>query len=141
MPEKRSGRSNTIERLHKRDKAGRQATLALKKPAEARTRKERRVSRRFDSPNLVITEHRGDYLFFSQAKNISLGGIFLAGRVKSGTDLSVLRIPIGNGARLDLKARPMHDRILPDSCGTGYRFETLTGEQSRILKGFLRDLD
>lgn len=118
--------------------------LAKKKKApntKSRSSANRRESRRYTVQNLWIKEFAGDYQFVVPAENLSEGGIFLRGRLKTTVGVSQLTIPLGENGTLKVSARPVHDRISRDSYGTGYKFDELSGAQAKALKGFLRDLD
>lgn len=102
----------------------------------------RRQYRRVPATTLWVTEHSGEYVYTFAAANISEGGIFLKGRLKTAAMPSQLRIPLGNaGEALELTARPLHDRLFGESCGTGYEFLEVSPIQRKSLRALLRDLN
>ena len=120
-------------------KAKVKAKTKLPKPKASNRRKHRR----HPTPNLWVTELRGDYQFVVPAINISEGGVFLKGRLKTDTSHARLSccIPMGKGEMLEIEAKPVHDMIGDDTCGAGYQFVALSQTQSRLLRGFLRNLE
>lgn len=110
---------------------------AVKKAAASN----RRVHKRYVAKNLFVTEHSGDYQFVVAAGDISEGGIFLKGRLKTGAGPSEITIPMGAEGSLRIVATPVYDRLTKESCGTGYRFESLSAAEMKSLKSLLRNLN
>lgn len=112
----------------------------MKKPSP-RKLANRRKHRRYEPKNLWVTELNGDYQFVARAADISEGGIFLAGRLKTASNASMLKIHLGNEESLQVVAMPIHDRIATNSYGAGYEFSELSPIQAKALRSYLRNLD
>lgn len=110
-------------------------------PAKKKTVANRRKHRRFEPKSLWVTERNGDYQFVIPARDISEGGVFLAGRLKSEQPASRLTLHLGSQGSIELAARQVHDRILSDAIGTGYQFTEVSQLQAKALKSYLRNLD
>lgn len=110
-----------------------------KKTARAK-RAERRISPRLSPRGLWIREVQGDYQFTSEVRDISVSGIFLKKRIQSPGKQTQLVLNDGNG-RIELEATVVRDDLTTNSLGTAYRFEGLSKDQLRSLRGFLRNLD
>lgn len=106
------------------------------KTASPKRGAERREFRRVQARNLWVTELSGDYQFVAQARDISEGGIFLTGRLKTSQTPSILRLQI-NGQSLELTAQPVYDQVSKGAYGTGYRFLEVSVSQAKTLRGLL----
>ena len=118
--------------------------MRSKKPTlKKRSRKvkktlERRKTKRFELKNLKATEVAGDYVYSVLVKNISEGGIFLGGHLKTGAKQSELTLNISAAKRLSLQAEPLYDQT--KRLGTAYRFIHLNSAQKKSLREFLSKL-
>lgn len=114
---------------------------AARKLAKRTAAANRRKFRRYATSNLQITEFCGDYRYSLAAGDISEGGIFLKGRMRTSRAPSQLLIHMKELGSMEVTAKPVYDRLSKDSYGTGYQFVDLTPAQAKALKGFLRNLD
>lgn len=105
----------------------------------ARKGVERREFRRINARNLWVTELSGDYQFVAQARDISQGGIFLNGRMKTSQTPSIIRIQF-NGQPIELMAQPVYDQVSNKDYGTGYQFMNMSVALAKTLKSFLSSL-
>lgn len=139
QPKKLKTRSAKAKKTAKRAVA--KATKAKKviKKTGIRRGVERREFRRISTRNLWVTELSGDYQFVAQARDISQGGIFLSGRMKTSQSPSIIRIQF-NGQPIELVAQPVYDQVSNKNYGTGYQFLNLTTAQTKTLKSFLSSL-
>lgn len=101
----------------------------------------RRMHRRYTTRNLMVTELAGDYRYVVPAVDISEGGIFLKGRLKTSRSDSRLVIPMKDLTTVELTAKPIYDRLGTNAYGTGYEFVAVTSAQAKALKSLLRNLD
>ncbi len=144
---KAAKKKTTAPKKRAKSVATRKAKVAKKtkrvkmKKASRKAAPNRRMHRRFEPKNLYVTELNGDYQFVARATDISEGGIFLAGRLKTASNASMLKIHLGNDESLQIVAMPVHDRISTDSYGAGYKFSELSPMQTKVLRSYLRDLD
>lgn len=123
-------------------KAGSRKTAKAAKRAVKRTKAaNRRKHRRFAPKALWVTERNGDYQYTVPAKDISEGGVFLAGRLKTSNPISQLTIRLGDLGSVQLAARQVHDLVDNGSCGTGYQFTDVSQAQAKLLRGYCRNLD
>ena len=109
----------------------------VKKKAESNRRK---FARRHTT-NLWVTEYSGDYQFIVAAADLSEGGIFLKGRMKTTDQPSELKIHLGTQQSLDVSAEPIYDLSTGRLFGTGYRFVRLSTNQTKVLRSYLRNLE
>lgn len=139
---KKSAKAKTKTKKLRRPKL-----VAKKKAQKAKKPKVQKVSnrrkhRRHPTTNLWVTERQGDFQFVAAASDISEGGIFLQGRLKTTRAPSQLSVHLGNSlGTLDIEAQAVYDRLNKNGYGTGYRFTQLTSTQIKALKSFLRDLN
>lgn len=113
---------------------------------------ERRETRRYSTPNLMVTETTGEFRYSLPAENISEGGIFLSKRLKTNDDPSKLTIHFGEGVNFEVMAQPLYDRIktekktvkksekIEKSFGIGYCFIQMNEKTQRELKSHIRSL-
>ena len=109
-----------------------------KHPRKAKSALERRKTKRFELKNLKATEVTGDYIYSVLVKNISEGGIFLGGHLKTNAKQSELTLKISASKRLSLHAEPIYDQT--KRFGTAYRFIGLNSAQKKSLREFLSKL-
>ena len=101
----------------------------------------RRKHRRFKIQNLWVTERNGDYEFVIPATDLSEGGIFLQGRLKTGATQSTLTMNLDGVGQLQVSAKQVHDVISENFYGTGYKFTDISKPQVSALRNYLRNLD
>lgn len=94
---------------------------------------ERRKFKRIAVKNLWVVELRGDYQFVAQAQDLSEGGIFLKGHLKTSDMPSKIRIPLGNQT-VEVAAIAVRDQISKSNYGTGYQFVGVSKELSKSLR-------
>jgi hypothetical protein len=108
---------------------------------------EKRIHPRVDTKSLFVSEKNGEMIFVSPAVNMSMGGIFLRGRVASRMDapVSILKILHGENT-LTVEARMIRDGRTNDvnsgqnSFGAAYEFIHCIKSKER-LSALLRNLD
>lgn len=119
---------------------------AKAKPQARNTKKmvlkkeERRSDKRFSTLNVWATEKTGDFLFQVKVSNLSEGGCFVEGKLKTKEDPSLLKIS-HRGVSLEIQAQPLHDTVDSDVLGTGYCFINNSPAQMKALRSFLRNFN
>ena len=101
---------------------------------------ERRMAGRRNALGLGIMERRGDLLSSARARDISVTGVFLLGRVMGGPRRARLEIPVPGGL-LMVEALQVRDGGTADGFGAAYRFLPMSLANRGRLSALLRELD
>jgi hypothetical protein len=116
-------------------------TSSVKKPKRRMKKQNLRQFRRYPLSGIWVKEYSKDYIYSLEALNMSEGGVFLKGVLKSKGPVSTLNLSLGKNTNLSIEAQPVYDRVSSKEQGTGYQFLNLTKDQSKLLRNFLRNLD
>ncbi len=117
-------------------------------------KKEQRLFRRYITKNLWAKEFCGDFYYVLPVGNLSEGGMFLKGKIKTTNTPSKVVLNLA-GNSLDIQALPVHDAVADKITGgrasnksghksdriqrgTGYSFIGVTPNQAKMIRQYLR---
>ena len=103
---------------------------------------EKRNSDRIRLPSSWVNEKNGDYFFSFQSADISEEGIFLRGRMLSGSQepFSQLSFTLPNGRMLrNVTARVVREQRTGSLVGSAYEFMNMTEDTRLELRRFFNE--
>jgi hypothetical protein len=109
--------------------------------AKEQTPKERRRSRRIPV-ELWVKEENGDYYYFHQASDLSIGGLFLNNKIISRDSThATFKFKLPNSADIiTVKGEAVYDVVknkLQKKTGTGIKFIDLKPEHKKVIEDYI----